>query len=263
MSVQLVKKQTNIFQRFHEEVCAGANTLGDPDYGTPQHMERTHSQIQSASVFQLKGTRVKLSRWWSLWDSLEQFLPHWSVYSMILCYICLRKGVVKKLSDLPVMQADVTYFKEAAVPEDASAVVPHAAPDDANAPRPEVRRSNDSVTKLRPKSKHTLHLACIVLASPLKRKVAAGLLHLVRPTRQRFGEMVVALGSQLGAVKWWPCEAAGTDAEQELLSLVQTLRTSFVVVRHVASCHLKGARTMKTLTCSRTTHSLRPCTERF
>ena len=64
-------------------------------------MEYMFNQLTEARVFFVKGYRVKKSGWFSVWDALEQFIPYWSAFALVLVWICLKFGIIKTIEETP------------------------------------------------------------------------------------------------------------------------------------------------------------------
>ena len=69
--------------------------------GTEWHLKKMFQRIPEAKLFHNKGKRVKKSRWMSVWDALEIFLPYWTIFCLVLVWTCQKYGILKAISDLP------------------------------------------------------------------------------------------------------------------------------------------------------------------
>jgi hypothetical protein len=204
-----------LFQWFYPQIAQDLSDDSPCFLGSEAHMQHIFGRIKEARVFHRKNLRVKKSRWMSVWDSLAEFLPFWSIYCLILVWTCLKYNIVKQFTDL---QTDEFQQFAEAVPN------PAGEKDKQGEQSREVRHSNKEADNLRKKARNTLHLACIISINTFKRKLAAGLLSLVEPTRTRFGKMLVRLKTQLGSVDWWSNQAAGNEFVDELREILAKLR---------------------------------------
>jgi hypothetical protein len=175
-----------LFQFFYEWICEDFDLLSSANLGTIEHMKFVFSLIKSAKVFRGKNMKVKKSRWMSVWDSLDVFMKHWSIYALILAWVCIRYGIVKSLDEL--LQGPV-FTPAVASPEPEPAASAKAKSAPISEPSREVRHSNKEADNMRQKARNTLHLCALIVCNRFKRGLAVGLKELMQVCRIRFKMM--------------------------------------------------------------------------
>ena len=70
------------------------------DFGSKESLQRMLGRVSAADVMHLKGVKVKLHRWFSILDRVEQILPNWFCLAMMLSLLVLEKGGAKHMSEL-------------------------------------------------------------------------------------------------------------------------------------------------------------------
>ena len=70
------------------------------EFGSKASLERMIAKVASAETLHLKGDRVKLHRWFSLLDRVEQILPHWFSTAMMICLMVLERGNANSMLEL-------------------------------------------------------------------------------------------------------------------------------------------------------------------
>ena len=199
-----------LFAWFYQNISLDFNVFSHQEFGQRGHMQRVFQMIPSAEGFLKKGLHVKLSRWMSLWDSLEWLIKFWYAYGLILHWILICTGIVKKREDLPAFSGFLRVVP--AGPADG------ADPDERAGAR-EVRNSNAEAERMRKKAHNQLHMAAMVCASDLKRNLMQGLLFIMRPVRLNFGHMLTALKTRRGAKAWWSLRASGRIVGEEIVEI--------------------------------------------
>ena len=61
-------QECRLFLHMYEELSRGYDTFYSDGYGTDPHLEQTWALLQHNKRWQLKGTKVKLCRWYSWMD---------------------------------------------------------------------------------------------------------------------------------------------------------------------------------------------------
>ena len=92
--------QCPLFQFFYIHIARDLQDDSPSVLGTIAHMKHIFSRISEARVFTRKNMRVKKARWMSIWDSLAEFLPFWSIYAMILVWTCLKYKLISNIQDV-------------------------------------------------------------------------------------------------------------------------------------------------------------------
>lgn len=217
-----------LFQSLYERIAFEFNDASPAVLGSEQHMKKIFDDVGSAKVFRTKGTRVKLSRWISVWDAWAEFAPYRSAYLLILSYVCLRQGVVKHRDELPMFSSSASLASASA--PDGHVVCPSRGVGALAQPaasgqeqRKEVRHSNDEVTKMRNKAKNTLHLALLILGDSRKVRIMTGMSLMMVPVRERCGQMITQLKTRRGAVEWWIGAQHPSHVAAELSGIVCAL----------------------------------------
>ena len=101
----------------------------------------------------------------TVWDSLEAFVPFWNMFLLVIVYICLGSGIIKSLSDVPLLQRGCKLNPEQALIEPAAPPA-GAAASGSDASR-EVRHSNSDIDKARNRANNALHLVLMILVPSL------------------------------------------------------------------------------------------------
>ena len=204
-----------LFRFFYEGMAEDAYDNSASVLGTEWHLKKMFQRIPEAKLFHNKGKRVKKSRWMSVWDALEIFLPYWTIFCLVLVWTCQKYGILKAISDLP--QND-SFNAAAPNPE------PECRPNDPmHQKSKEVRHSNAEIESMRKRARNTLHLVCMILCSRLKKRMAVILLLLVSPCRTYFKKMVTMCKTQSGGKMHWVSLAKGTDIIQEIHDILAVL----------------------------------------
>eukprot|EP00971_Amphidinium_carterae_P348173 6490362-Amphidinium_carterae.3 len=69
-------------------------------YGSAESMQAVLDRLHRCKSFRTRGERVKMSRWWSLVDRLEEMLCDWFSIACMLSLLALEKGLFKNVYDL-------------------------------------------------------------------------------------------------------------------------------------------------------------------
>lgn len=192
------------------------------EWGTPRHKKLVFGMLKNAAVFFVKGTKVKLSRWMTIWDSWFEFRAFKTVYLLILTYLLLKHKIIKTRSDVfAICCAARTELVRAVVPgveevvQQAGASQPESAPT-----KQEVRLPDKDIDAKRAKANNTLHLAFIILCDPAKTKIMDGLALAMKDLRIRFGQSIVAFNNRSRSLEWAVENAAGRCTQKVILNIV-------------------------------------------
>lgn len=56
--------------------------------------------LKSCEYWNTRGLRVKLCRWFSVFDVLAQYLSHWHCVAYILTLLCMTQGIFSSMASL-------------------------------------------------------------------------------------------------------------------------------------------------------------------
>ena len=186
-------------------------------------MEMVFEKLVHAKVFLVKGVKVKLSRWMTIWDAWCDFRPYKTCYLLVLTWICLKQNFIKRIDDIiPFLNAIKTDVAATVLPHFVSVLdttpVPEAAPA-----KKEVRLPDKDVKQKREKAKNTLHLALVILCDPIKSRIMDGLYLIVRDMRVRFGQAIQSFNDLEKSMEWCINNAAGKDIVVTIRDIVSSL----------------------------------------
>lgn len=200
-----------LFQDLYGRICSESRTAGDLDFGSEGHMQRTWESLWAMPVFHRQSKKVKLCRWMSFWDALDDLCPCFTSRLLVQIVAGIRDGLWADIEESPLMND----FAKVALDSDGpgTQVGPQAAPPtepppggDAPgaahahqrpAPKGDVAAAVDApqglrnhekelVQQARKKCKNTLHFATLVMGSSSRRQRVEVMRCLVQPIRMRF-----------------------------------------------------------------------------
>lgn len=209
------------FTMFYENMSKDMGMYHQGSFGTRGHMQEVFDSLKRHDMLRKKGQKVKLSRWFSVFDKAEEFNSWWSGAAMLLCYMMVTNGVVAGVGALPAFGA--RFARLAIEPPSAtpiadiegaaalpSAVVEAAGSASASsnaivAARPrDVRHSNEAVDQLRRKAKYKnqLHMGASVLSDAGFRRVLNIMRVGAEPTRVIHKQTTVQLKTKRGCIEY-------------------------------------------------------------
>ena len=74
--------------------------LPETQFGTAEGMQSSFQALCRCHALETRGERVKLSRWWSLCDRLEEFLPHWYSVACTVTLLGLERGTFANMDEV-------------------------------------------------------------------------------------------------------------------------------------------------------------------
>ena len=77
-----------LFERIAKEV----NEHVSSDWGSRAHVDRVWNAMWEKTCFHWQGLKVKLCRWWSFFDALEDLRHQWNVRRLVQMYIGMLDG---------------------------------------------------------------------------------------------------------------------------------------------------------------------------
>ena len=146
--------------------------LPETQFGTDEGMRASLKALCRCHALQTRGERVKLSRWWSLIDRLEEFLPHWFSVACTVTLLGLERGTFADMGE--VACASAGHLRS-----DADREVKYKPGDKEDEKEKQLRSWGEVHSSLR-------GVICI-LASSLNRSLAAMLVVVTRPVRKATG----------------------------------------------------------------------------
>lgn len=205
-------------------------------FGSEWHMRKVFEGMGQAKAFFKKGTRVKLSRWMSVWGAFAEFAPIRSTYLLILCYVCLRQGVVKGREGLPIFGASVSVAS-ALAPGDKNAGQTGSAkpPPSSRCGRPDPEaggppQQRGGVQVEEPGEEHVASRVA-ALGSQQKERLGMGMVLTVAPIRERFGEVITQMKTRSGSLEWWVSAQLRSHSAGEPNGIVGSMTTAEAFVK--------------------------------
>ncbi|CAJ1383946.1 unnamed protein product [Effrenium voratum] len=172
--------------------------------------------MKSCPFFNKKGNLVKSCRWFSIFDSLADYLPYWFVLSVQLVHLCLRKHIVRSMEELHMCMAQNIATARAA----AAASEGHAVASEGAASRMMKHGAAEQLSFLK-KMTGNLHVATCVSMSRFNKRLATVLLHAVAPVRESHGIAQKQFSTRRGGMERQVQMAAGQWV-QEVVSIAKT-----------------------------------------
>lgn len=241
-----------LFQFFYPQMHV-ASGQSSSTWGTPEAMDRVWQWYRSCPFFERKGTKTKLTRWFSLFDRLEEYLPWWWAMAAMTAFLAFQKGTFKSLNDLiEVSAAHLTTLegkleidlarKGSSVGLKGKPLMKHDTPADAEAQR---------------KAKGVLYCVTATVFSNPNRLLAGMLTVLVRPLRESHGKVIIQQSTRAGCLSFVSDMACGKWIAFER-SLVKQMANQSVLreagFRHASLVAMTNPSLLRRKSSCRTTH---------
>jgi hypothetical protein len=202
-----------LFVEWYERLWRAYKHATHP-FGTKASIQEIWEAFCEAEIFKIKFDRVKLCRWGSHSDRVDE----WGEFNFHCCglqttFMCIKGGLVKSLDDLPIYgeYPDVALEK----PADAA-----AAKKDGK--KKTVKESMAEVSKAFAKHGSALLFVCHVACNPMKWKVTFGCNKIMRPSRLANGRSLTLLSTRKGTLDWTSSMADGAH-DQVLQATIDVL----------------------------------------
>lgn len=218
--------QDPLLEQLYPAICADR---GIEAVGTPEHKEALLEELLASSLFQRKGPRVALRRWFSWNLAATSHDRTWHLRLLTIMGLGIEVGEYTSKADLPIFPTE---------PPDAPAPTAHQVQAEAQttpstassstaAPavqaKEAVQREDREVKDLRAKAKNTLLLAGQILATEGLQELTRLILALSKPLFDRHSEAAAALRSRQ-ATRSWHLAAATGQWVQDLWAVASTLQ---------------------------------------
>lgn len=96
-------------------MCRDDNLVLDASFGTVDSLKKYFTRMKSCPFFTRKGDLVKGSRWFSIFDVLDEYLPWWWSMTLMLVHQVMRRQLVSGMPELEACIAQSTLaVKQAA-----------------------------------------------------------------------------------------------------------------------------------------------------
>ena len=194
-----------LFQMLYEYILEDGHGSQVPEEAwSMEHIQATWDRLLEVDIFNKKGSKAKVSRWFSWPCQMRGMLKSLSW----LLLVCLKVGIENNwyatVDDTPlVSSARVKPTEE--VPDEAAAPQGHqllarddAAPDDADGAAAE-----PCVDQKRAMTKSTMHLACEILCNRAHCKVFSIICVLGEASETEHNKQVTKCKTQRGCLEWW------------------------------------------------------------
>ena len=194
-----------LFQASYDAISLdlGSGILPE-DHGTLSHENTVHNAVPRMEVFQNKGSKVKMCRWFNWFEGAKRLLSCWHVMVMILTFFLVQDGVIRTAMQL-VCRSDI----EAKILQIREARAKAKAAPNTTASR-QVRHSNVEVDALRAASKNQMHLAARIMANERVYHITVIAVELTQPLRTTHGLTVKKLHTPAGRVDFHTSHYLGT-----------------------------------------------------
>ena len=206
------------FVHFYEGIAKEQGTFAEAGFGSEDHMKQTWQNMLRDSSWQRKGSKVKWSRWGSVFDIGEQYMSSWFTSLPIMLTLAWQKKWWKHASSCPIFDLPSEDSVLAGL------VSLHAATSGgAKAPRT-IKDSEKVQENLRSSHKNAFHLCCSIQANPITRRLFCMILRLGGITRYLMGRSIKRIEKgPASALQTYMSWALGTQVDtcKELLSSVK------------------------------------------
>ena len=244
------------FLHFFEQMALDLDPVTALPWGSDEHLRHVWDLAKVHNTFFRRGLKIKLCRWMSFWDRVEEMMSSWTVMLFSLALIGLEEGWLDRVADVEYahskwVEGVELVSGEDAKPGDAVAVtasthsgapassstgpyvpsVPAAAggvgstttsPGDLGAEAPRgVKQSNAEVDKLRKQCKNTCHVACKILGNFETAVLVRSMAMLIKPVRMNFGQTLVKI-LQRDAGLVWLASMANEEWSEELNAIMSS-----------------------------------------
>ena len=173
-----------LFAMFYEGICRDKHGALPPDFASAGHMEVIWKSLPKAQCFLSKGTRVRLSRWWSWHDRQGEVQQLWHTIALGLVVVGIEKDWWPNVFESP-------YLKMRSSPPVDPGVdkVELSAADIEGEELPRsVKAVSEMIDNKRQDCANTLHFACNIFANDYIRRLSRAMWHIELPRRTYGGE---------------------------------------------------------------------------
>lgn len=195
------QKADELFSLMYDDICKDLGLCCTAEYGTPEHMKYVREQASQCSVFQKKGEKVKLSRFFSFIRKAREFESCWWSLACVLLYTGMLSRWWSGLDETPLYSHHRGPAAEGGVLGLGAGAAAHAPPPEGA--QPGVAASNFEIEELRARCKNTLHVASTILCNRFSRNLIIMIAMCSEPLEMDFNEMTVDLKTQQGTLAWW------------------------------------------------------------
>lgn len=179
-------KRCQLFGFFYPHMRAAAGeSCGS--WGTEESLDRVWSWFRSCPFFVRKGAKTKLTRWFSIFYRLEEFLQWWWAVAAMTAILAFQKGTFTRMNHLIEVSAQQLTSLQGKVELDLmrkNAKVGLAG-------KPLMRHDGNAESEAQRKARGVLHCVAATLFSSVNRLLSAMLTVFVRPLREAHGKRIV------------------------------------------------------------------------
>ena len=206
------------FAHYYDGIAKEQGTFQEADFGSEQHMQRTWEKMLTDPCWQRKGSKVKWSRWGSMFDVGEQYMSSWFTSLLVLLTLAWQKKWWKDVSACPVFEH---HAEDAVI---AGLVSLHAATSGGMVAPRTVKDAEKVQETLRSKHKNACHLCCSIQANPVSKRLFAIIMRLGGVARHLMGAAIkrIEKGPE-SALQTYLSWALGSQAKR-FKEMIATLR---------------------------------------
>lgn len=177
-----------LFQSLWPQMADDLQDRLTTERGSDRQQKEVFKILCGAEMFQSKGRRVALCRWFGFYVALKDFLPKFHMFLLALCVLLRDKGVYRSILDMPIW----------GVPRKVELDDPKGAGD-----KDAKLDDKQKMEKMRAKCVNALHLGASILGSPGIQRKARIMLVVGEPLHNSFSKEARNLKSAKQVVKYY------------------------------------------------------------
>eukprot|EP00971_Amphidinium_carterae_P350172 6491414-Amphidinium_carterae.3 len=172
-------------------------------FGSKEVMAECLERYRHSEVLQKKGEKVKVARWYSLLDRMQEMVPVWWSYAAVVALLAVQKGLFKDLQSLMAyVSSDVTGAAEEGDKTACGVEGPSVEKEQGEGGESQKRKAVDS--------KAILKVVVKTMTQPLHYYLATAMIHICAPVRESHGEYLRKTSTRWGTMQH-VAELAGGD----------------------------------------------------
>lgn len=197
--------ESDLYRLLYDRMCRDVGAHRDANFGSPDHYEQIWRQTWEKRIFYRQNAKVKLCRWMSFWDALDDLSPHMNARLMVQIFLGVQEKMWDSYEDSPLMcdfanlAAEQENEGEAGEGSLGGGLAARGAPgggggvgeavgERVDRPRGVRQQEKAIVQENRRRCKNTMHFATVIQSSPSRRQRVEIMSLLVRPIRLSFGK---------------------------------------------------------------------------
>ena len=172
------------FVHYFEQISREQKTHEDPDFGSAAHMQKTWELMLEDPCWSRKGTKVKWSRWGSMFDSGGLYMSRWFSSLPVMLTLAWQRKWWKHASACPIFQQE---GEDAVI---AGLVTLNAATSGGTAAPRTVKDAEVVQETLRAKHKNAFHLCCSIQSNLVSQRLFTMIMKLGGIARHLMGASI-------------------------------------------------------------------------